>query len=134
MISNILHVQYHKIKLFIKKEGNKWKNFILKWFREPLWKSHLKKTIFAIKAPFTNNWISVCSMYASTYVSDCICHKCIYIQFNQGLDGRKPEADILWRFVESLDLQGAFFKLFSTNRVSWDMTYILTSPGLFHLQ
>ena len=53
-------------------------------------------------------------MYASTYVSDCICHKCIYIQFNQGLDGRKPEADLLCLFVESLDLQGAFFKLFST--------------------
>lgn len=129
MLSNILHVQNQRIKLFIKRREINEKNFFLKWFPEPLWKSHLKKTNFEIKAPFTNNWISVCSMYASTYVSDCICHKCIYIQFNLGLDGRKPEADILWMFVESLDQQGAFFKLFSTNRGSWDMTYILTSPG-----
>lgn len=102
---------------FSNDSGNLFENHILK--RLILKLKHLSQIIELVSVQCMPPLMSVIAYVTS-----------VYIQFNQGLDGRK----LLWMFVESLDLQGAFFKLFSTNRGSWDMTYILTSPGLFHLQ
>ena len=90
---------------FSNDSGNLFENHILK--RLFLQLKHLSQIIELVSIQCMPPLMSLIAYVAS-----------VYIQFNQGLDGRKPEADLLWMFVESLDLQGAFFKIFSTNRGS----------------